>query len=148
MRGRTPPRRLPEIQPRAVIARQSTDTLASRDPRVIQALEYIRQNASRAISSRDVARFVGVSRATLGPPFKAVTRRTLNQEIRCIRLDLARELLERTNLPIKQIAIDSGFRAVQYLTRVFKLATGQTPAAYRRSRSGRNTGERGNPQAP
>lgn len=137
MSGRKPPLRLPEIQPRAVVARQSTDVLATDDRRVIQALEFIRQNARRPISSGDVARFVGVCRAALGPRFKSVTRRTVGQEIRRVRLDLAKDLLAQTDMPIKEIAVGTGFRAIQYLTRVFHAATGQTPASYRRSRTGR-----------
>ncbi|MBP7937362.1 MAG: DNA-binding transcriptional regulator [Phycisphaerae bacterium] len=136
MSGRKPPRRMPEIRPSAVVARQSTDVLATDDRRVIQALEFIRQNARRPISSRDVARFVGVSRAALGPRFKSVTHRTVGQEIRRVRLDLAKDLLARSNMPIKRIAIETGFSAVQYLTRVFQAATGQTPASFRRSQSG------------
>jgi LacI family transcriptional regulator len=137
MTGRKPPRRLPETKPRSVVSRQSTDILATDDQRVIQALDFIQQNAHRPISSRDVARFVGVSRAALGPRFKSVTRRTVNQEIRHVRLDLAKALLAQTDMPIKQIAVDAGFRAIQYMTRVFRAEIGQTPASFRRSRTGR-----------
>jgi AraC-like DNA-binding protein len=35
-------------------------------------------------------------------------------------------------LPIKQIAAQTGFRYLQYLTRVFSKATHQTPARYRK----------------
>lgn len=141
MSGRKPPLRLPEIQPRAVVARQSTDVLATDDKRVIQALDFIRQNARQPISSRDVARSVGVSRAALGPRFKSVTRRTVNQEIRHVRLDLAKDLLAQTDMPIKEIAVETGFRAIQYLTRVFHAATGHTPASFRRSRTDRRSAE-------
>jgi LacI family transcriptional regulator len=137
MTGRKPPRRLPETKPRSVVSRQSTDILATDDQRVIQALDFIQQNAHQPISSRDVARFVGVSRAALGPRFKSVTRRTVNQEIRHVRLDLAKALLAQTDMPIKQIAVDAGFRAIQYMTRVFRAEIGQTPASFRRSRTGR-----------
>jgi len=139
MSGRKPPLRLPEIQPRAVVARQSTDILATDDRRVIQALDFIRQHARGPISSRDVARSVGV--ATLGPRFKSVTRRTVNQEIRRVRLDLAKDLLAQTDLPIKEIAVEAGFRAIQYMTRVFHAATGQTPASFRRLRTDRRSVE-------
>jgi LacI family transcriptional regulator len=135
MSGQKPPRRLPEIRPRSVVARQSTDILATDDKRVIQALEFIRQNAHGPISSRDVAQCVGVSRAALGPRFKAVIRRTVNQEIRRVRLDLAKDLLAHSDIPIKQIAIDAGFGTIQYMTRVFRVAAGQTPASFRRSRT-------------
>ncbi|MBM4093797.1 MAG: helix-turn-helix domain-containing protein, partial [Planctomycetes bacterium] len=35
-------------------------------------------------------------------------------------------------LPIKQVAQKTGFRYLPYLTRVFRAATGQTPARYRK----------------
>ena len=37
-------------------------------------------------------------------------------------------------MPIKQIAREGGFSCVQYLTRVFRSATGETPAKYRSCR--------------
>jgi AraC-like DNA-binding protein len=40
-----------------------------------------------------------------------------------------------SDLPIKHIAQQAGFKTVQYLTRAFHRMTGDTPAAFRRRSS-------------
>ena len=65
---------------------------------------------------------------------KRVLGRTIHQEIQRVQLDRVKELLVASPMPIKQIAREGGFSCVQYLTRVFRSATGETPARYRASR--------------
>jgi transcriptional regulator GlxA family with amidase domain len=74
------------------------------------------------------------SRAALEPRFRSVLGRTLHQEVQRVRIERAKSLLAETDLPIKQIALQSGFKNVQYLTRVFSLAVGQATAAFRKNR--------------
>ena len=75
---------------------------------------------------------MSVSRAALEPRFRRVLGRTMHQEIRRVQIERAKTLLAETNLPIKSIAQQAGFRTVQYLTRAFRRLTGNTPAAFRR----------------
>lgn len=58
--------------------------------------------------------------------------RTIHQEVQRVRLERAKVLLTTTDLPLKQIAAQTGFRYVQYLSLVFHEATGQTPVNYRK----------------
>ena len=51
-----------------------------------------------------------------------------------IKLD-GQELLVMSDLTIKQIARESGFASVQYMTRAFRAITGETPAKYRNLRA-------------
>jgi LacI family transcriptional regulator len=44
-----------------------------------------------------------------------------------------RELLVSTTAPLKQIASQAGFRYPEYMMRVFRHATGQTPGQFRRA---------------
>jgi two-component system response regulator YesN len=48
-----------------------------------------------------------------------------------VQLERVKVLLSTTDVPTKQIAAQTGFLNVQYLARVFRKATGQTPAKYR-----------------
>ena len=77
----------------------------------------------------------GVSRSALEPRLRRVLGRTARQEIRRVQVERAAELLAGTDVPIKEIAANTGFRTVQYLTRVFSAASGEPPAAYRRRRA-------------
>lgn len=136
MSGRPAPKRPQQIGPRGVVVRQSTDVVAVEDPEVAQAVRFIRQRACQGIHLADVMEQVQVSRSTLAPRFKRHLGRTIYQEIRRVQVDRAMELLVGTNLPVKQVAHEAGFRDVQYLTRAFGTMVGQTPAAYRRQMRG------------
>ena len=49
------------------------------------------------------------------------------------RILIARKQLAFTEIPIKDIAVRSGFKTVQHFGRVFKEHTGATPADYRKT---------------
>jgi len=132
MSKRPPPEELQKIKPRGVVCRTSTDVLAVDDQDVIRAVRYIRDNACRGIRVTDVFAHVGVSRATLEAKLRQVLRHTVHHEIQRVQVERAMELLRETSLPIKQVAHEAGFSTVQYMTRFFGAATGETPARYRR----------------
>lgn len=132
MSGGGAPAQHVHIPPRAVVTRLSTDVLATEDQAVARAVGFIRSRACGEICVGDVLKHVNLSRSALEPRLKQVLGRTIHQEIHRVRLDRVKALLSTTNLPTKQIASQSGFRYVQYLTRVFRKATGQTPAGYRK----------------
>ncbi len=132
-RGKTPARTSP-IAPRGVVVRRSTDIVASDDPDLNTALRFIREHACEGISVIDVLRQVQMSRVSLQQRMKQVLRRTIHQQIERVRLQRAKEMLLMPGLSIKQVARQTGFGTAQYLTRVFRQRTGETPAAYRTSR--------------
>jgi len=132
MDGKPPPHRLPEIASAGVIVRRSTDVLATDDSDVIRAVQFIREHACRPIRAADVFDELSVSRTWLEPRFRNVLGRTIHQEIDRVRIERAKTLLVETSLPIKQIAQQTGFGTVQYLTRAFRRLTEDTPAAFRR----------------
>jgi LacI family transcriptional regulator len=134
MSGRKPASRKTLLAPRGVVTRRSTDVLASEDPVVNQAAAFIRQHGGRGLQVPDVTAHVRMSRASLEPRMKRVLGRTIHQEIQRVQLDRVKELLVGSPMPIKQIAREGGFSCVQYLTRVFRANTGETPARYRASR--------------
>ena len=57
----------------------------------------------------------------------------MHQKIQRVRLSRVQELLAVTDMPIKQIARQAGFRYPEYMMRVFRRATGQTLKQYRNS---------------
>jgi LacI family transcriptional regulator len=133
--GRQAARETRYIAPRGVIVRQSTDVQACEDEDVGRAMRFIQQKACQGLQVMDVLAHLGTSRASLQKRMKALLGRTIHQEIQRIRLTRARELLAAGDMTIKQVARESGFASVQYMTRVFRAATGETPAQYRSLRS-------------
>jgi LacI family transcriptional regulator len=123
-----------KIAPRGVVTRRSTDVIASEDEEVRRAAWYIRANACKGLQVMDVLEHVGLSRASLQLRMKRTIGRTIHQEIQRVRLATARKLLAMSDLTIKQVARESGFASVQYMTRVFHATTGETPARYRHRR--------------
>lgn len=136
MSGCAPPTSPKEIGPRGVVVRQSTNVLAIEDPDVAHAIRFIREHACEGIHLADVVEQVQVSRSTLAPRFRSLLGRTICQEIRSVQIRRAQELLVDTDLPIKHVAREAGFRNVQYLTRAMGKMVGLTPAAYRKEMRG------------
>ncbi len=135
MSGSKPAQQNYVIQPRGVISRRSTDILAVEDPDVAAAIRFVREQVGRGIKVADVVDAVGLSRSTLEARFAALMGRSVHTEIRRMQIQQAAELVSTTDLPLKQVARQTGFTSVQHMTTVFHRHIGQPPAAYRK-RSG------------
>lgn len=123
-----------KLKPRGVVTRRSTDVVASEDEEVARAARFIRDNACQGLQVVDVLAHVGMSRASLQQRMKQILGRTIHQEIQRVRLHKVKDRLLTPGLTIKQVARESGFASVQYMTRVFHAVTGETPAQYRNRR--------------
>ncbi len=123
------------VAPRSVVTRRSTDVVASEDEEVSRAISYIRAHAFKRIHAADVLKYLGVSRTSLQQRMKALTGRTIHQEVQHVRLQRAQDLLATSTMTIKRVARESGFASVQYMTRVFHAQIGETPARYRNQRA-------------
>lgn len=135
MSGKPPETKVVRIAPRGVVTRRSSDIIASEDEEVRRALRFIRERAFGNLQVIDVLEYMGMSRASLQQRMKRMIGRTIHQEIQRVRLNRCRELLAESDLTIKQVARASGFASVQYMTRVFSAAVGETPARYRARRA-------------
>jgi LacI family transcriptional regulator len=124
-------RDVPRVPPIEVVTRQSTDVLAVDDPDVAAALRHIRQHAVEGLSVKQLLEAVPVNRRTLERRFVSVLGHTPLEEIRRIRLDRAKVLLQ-TDLPIYDVARRCGFATPEYMATTFLQATGTTPTSYRR----------------
>ncbi|MDP2989766.1 MAG: AraC family transcriptional regulator [Kiritimatiellota bacterium] len=81
---------------------------------------------------RKLAEWVECSPDYLSSLFHKWTGRTLTDTINRYRLSQAQYLLQNSSRNIKEIAAAAGFADPDYFGRLFRNATGQTPAAYRR----------------
>jgi len=137
LHGKPSPKEPTLIEPTRVVVRQSTDTLAIDDPDLARAIAFIRVNAAAPIGVGDVLRAVPVSRSWLERRFREVLGRPPAGEIRRVRLERAKELLANSDMPVRQVAVLSGFGSREYLAYAFKQATGSTPREFRRRVQGR-----------
>jgi LacI family transcriptional regulator len=133
MGGEKPHQTCFAIDPVGLVERLSTDVLAIEDPQIAKAIAFISERACDGIKAQDVADAVGLPRYRLDAAFKMTLGRTLYAEILHFRLERTKRLVASTNLPLKQIAMDVGFRSVQHMSALFCAAFGIPPASYRRT---------------
>jgi LacI family transcriptional regulator len=132
MQGRSSRQRHFVIDPTGVVTRQSTDVLAIDDPKVAQAMIFIRDHASEGIKVPLVVSAVAISRSGLETRFASVLGYSIGTAIRHAQLERARRLVTETAIPLKQVASEAGFRSVQHMTTLFVKAFGQSPGKHRR----------------
>ena len=134
MRGRRRGRFKPTVHrfdPDRVMVRRSTEAPAADDDDVARVVEYIEQHAHVPTSVADLLPIASMSRRALELRFRSAVGRSPAEEIRRVHIKRASELLAQTQLPVKQIALRSGFSSAAQFSRIFRSATGQSPSAYR-----------------
>lgn len=93
---------------------------------------FIKDNiADPGLNVDMITRHMGVSRTTLFNKMSNIIGSSANKYIRRIRMEVAKELLGKTDLPIGEIATKTGFSESQYFSTVFKQETGVTPSQYK-----------------
>lgn len=119
------------IPPLGIEERRSTHVLAVPDPVIAKALRFLWDHYREDISVEDVLLEVGVARRTLERGFQHHLHRSIREELRRRRLDVAAALLRSTIDNIADIAAQVGYRSSQYLHKCFQVTYGVTPRQYR-----------------
>ncbi len=127
------------FKPLTVVARQSTDAVATADKDVVAAAQFIRRHAVHGIRVWDVVETVALSRSTLERRFADTFGHTVRAEIDRIKLNRVRELLTRTDWTLQQIAADAGFAHLEPLCRLFKRRAGLTLGQFRKKSLGKSS---------
>lgn len=85
----------------------------------------------QAHNARGVAALLNISARTLHRQLKdeGASRQALKDEV---RFESARQLLHRSDNPVKQVAAAAGFRNEKSFSRAFRAWTGQNPGEFRR----------------
>jgi transcriptional regulator GlxA family with amidase domain len=96
-----------------------------------RARRWLEENLREPYSLGATARAAATSKRSLLRHFRTAFGQTPLQMLHDMRITRARMLLETTYLPIEVIAERCGWRDVAMLRRVFRRATGLTPAVYR-----------------
>ena len=114
-----------------VVRRASTSALRIRSGIVTRALEWIRQNACSPIVAADVVKALGCSRRLADLRFRQATGRTILEEIHARRIEAAKALLKRSDVPIEEIPVRCGYKRGAHLGELFKRATGMSRREWR-----------------
>jgi LacI family transcriptional regulator len=121
------------VEPLDVVVRRSSDAFAIDDALVSAAVTWIRGHVAERLTVPMLAGAVQVSRQRLERRFRRHLGRTVVDEIRRARVEVARRLLATTALPLAEIAKQSGFTNPALLSVAFRREVGVPPGAYRRT---------------
>lgn len=95
------------------------------------AKAYIQNNYSKDISLDDVSRVVNISPYYFSKIFKEDTGENFIEYLTGIRINRAKELLDTTELSMKEICSMVGYADPNYFSRSFKKNVGVTPTEYK-----------------
>lgn len=105
------------------------------DDKLDAAISYVKQymanHLSEPIDVQALAEEQGMSYTWLRRMFRKNTGIAPAQYLQQLRIHMSMYLLRNTNAPIKNIAVDSGFKTPEYFCAVFQESTGITPKEYR-----------------
>jgi two-component system response regulator YesN len=115
------------------IFKEYNRNIRNMDSKVIQkAKQYIAKNYGNRIELEDIAQCIFLSPAYLGILFKRETGQTFTEYVTDVRIKKAKELLQKIELNISDIAQKVGYKDARYFIKVFKRLVGITPSEYRK----------------
>ena len=118
----------------SVVTRESTGHDAMKKPILAKALKYIYATApTKNISAADVITELKLSRRFVEISFRKHIGRSIMDEIRRVKFEYVKELLENTNLSLNDIAEKCDFPTVSQLSSRFRQLFGMTMSEWRKT---------------
>ena len=118
-----------------VVARASNiiQTLIKENSIIEKCIRYIKLHIDQDIKREDVAACVYLNPDYLSRIFKKETNLSLSTYIIKERIDIAKKLLENTDLQISSIAIRVGYKNFSYFAKIFRKNVGMNPIEFKNS---------------
>lgn len=113
----------------AIAANTSTSAY---DHYVRKAIHYMNHRYDQAITVEEIAADINIHPSYLHRIFRKTTGQTLIDYLTQLRIEKAKMLLERTDIPVIDISDHIGLGSRQYFSYVFKKNTGISPIQYRK----------------
>ena len=104
------------------------------DPRVRRVIEQMRCCLDQELPLSRLAAAAKLSPSQFVRAFREATGRPPHRYLLDLRIDKARELLEQTDLPVIEVALNCGFGQPSHFATSFREATGLSPRAWRQAR--------------
>ena len=98
---------------------------------LVKVKKYMDQNYGKKIGLNELADVAGFTKYYLSRLYKKYYNENIMDYLIRLRMDKAKELLEKSELSVKQISIQVGFTEPNYFTWTFKKINGDTPLKYR-----------------
>ncbi len=94
-------------------------------------LQYINEHHA-SVSLDELCRHFCRSRSYISHMFKSTSGMTIRAYCNKLKLEMAKNLLAKTDLPITEVAFDAGFNDVSYFISLFKNTYEMTPLQFRK----------------
>lgn len=114
-----------------ILQKSPTDMAPPSNPLLYEMINYIKKHYKTNISISEIAKEFSLTPNYCGHLFKKTMGMSVNTYLNTLRLNHACNALLNTDLPISEIAYESGFNSLEYFHVTFKKFYGVTPAKYR-----------------
>lgn len=101
--------------------------------RIAKVYQLIQADFHRELSTREIAGKLAMTESSFCRFFRGATGSTFKTALTKVRVRKATALLLHSELPVSQVATQTGFNNISLFNRVFKRIMRQTPGEYRRS---------------
>ena len=105
---------------------------AKNQDRILTMMAFIQENYPRKVTLQEIADSCAVSTRECLRCFQTSIHQSPMEYLVDYRIQMATKLLETTNLPITEIAMETGWGSSSYFTKMFHAYRGKTPNAYRK----------------
>ena len=109
------------------------EEMSSEQAEFTKIAEYLEQHLSEDITLGKLTSEFAINRNKLNALFMEQTSMTCLSYLLNLRMDLAKIMLSKTELPIGEISVRVGYPDPNYFTKVFREKTGKTPSQFRSS---------------
>ena len=103
----------------------------TRIDQIAALIRYMIEHVEEPLKTAEIAKAVSLHPNYAGTIFKEATGATLLQFLTQYRIDLAKSKLSRTDSPILDVALDSGFGSISHFHEIFRKSEGLTPRQFR-----------------
>ncbi len=106
--------------------------------RVPKLMHFIQQNFKEDITLQQAASVAGLQLHSFCRFFKTLSNRTFSDFLNEVRIGFACKLLQQSDLPVTQIALECGYTNISYFNRCFKKINKMSPKEYRSGSMAKN----------
>ncbi len=111
--------------------------ICSRKDKIERVKHFVQRNCFKQISLKDATGVVHISPKYLSRIFRQETGMAFHDYVLLLKMEKAKELLEKTSLNVDQISYKLGYANSESFTRQFKKRTRFTPSGCRKKITGR-----------